>query len=497
MYKFASGGTTKNLLQEFMYAAGKDPALATQRGIQYARQQGWTPEQTVQEWNQALGTNFTIGDFYRVTGLTPQDLTFAESQPTFSNFGETGGWDFGKNAVYDPQTKLIKAPGTVFQSGKDAIVSDELFWNPHSVTGKDLQKRIQDTQTQGQRAGVVITPYAVFQGKATNEQLLDEIKNSGTDFVTLDPYYLGFGPSSQELLDWTKSFIPQVNALGKEVKLVTQGFAPKGLEQQTLEHNQKMLAMPGVKEFINFGLEDAKDLQNDPNWVSIANDYGVVPKSNQTLTPATAPAHAPVPVTSSGGIAGLMPASQTALNNNGDVVADIYQATGAAPAPAAFGAAPATTGIAALMPGASQTGPINIGSGAYQATSTAPNTVATAPAGQKSELKALLPQGWQSYNPQQKIDWFNQNKVTENQLLSANAGVTKEDIDWMKGKGYLGAYPAAQSTGPVTGTFDPTNAQTQQSSVQRLVEELQRQPRRETPVPMPDSFRQGGRVRMI
>ena len=281
-----------NPVYDFMSAAGQDPALATQRGIQYARQQGWTPEQTTQQWNQALGTNFTLDDFYRVTGLTPNDPSFAGSNATFSNFGDTGSWDFGAGAVYDPQTNLIKAPGTVFQSGKDAIVSDELFWNPHSVTGPDLQKRIQDAQAQGQRAGVVITPYAVFQGKATNEQLLNEIKNSGTDFVTIDPYYLGFGASSKELLDWARTFVPQVRALGKEVKLVTQGFAPKGQEQQTLEHNQKMLAIPGVSEFINFGLEDAKDLQGDPNWVSIGNDYGKVVAPTSTSTSA-APTFAP------------------------------------------------------------------------------------------------------------------------------------------------------------------------------------------------------------
>jgi len=191
----------------------------------------------------------------------------------FSNFGDTGSWDFGAGASYDPATKLIKSPGTVFQSGKDAIVSDELFWNQHSVTGQELKDRVKATQDQGQRAGVVITPYAVFQGKATDEQLLTEIANSGSDFVVLDPYYLNFGPSSEWLVNWTQNFIPQLRALGKDVKLVTQGFAPKGKEQEALEHNQKILAIPGVSEVINFGLEDAKDLQDDPNWVSLSNDF--------------------------------------------------------------------------------------------------------------------------------------------------------------------------------------------------------------------------------
>jgi hypothetical protein len=57
--------------RDYMYAGGADDTLATQRGLQYAAQQGWTPGQTVSEWNQALGTNFTLDDYYRVTGTTP------------------------------------------------------------------------------------------------------------------------------------------------------------------------------------------------------------------------------------------------------------------------------------------------------------------------------------------------------------------------------------------------------------------------------------------
>jgi hypothetical protein len=47
-----------------------------------------------------------------------------------------------------------------------------------------------------------------------------------------------------------------------------------------------------------------------------------------------------------------------------------------------------------------------------------------------------LPAGWESFSPTQKIDWFNQNGVTEDQLLAA--GVGQGDIDWMKGQGYTG-----------------------------------------------------------
>lgn len=47
-----------------------------------------------------------------------------------------------------------------------------------------------------------------------------------------------------------------------------------------------------------------------------------------------------------------------------------------------------------------------------------------------------LPQGWDTYNPQQKIDFFNQNKITPQQLLAS--GVAQSDIDYMRGQGYTG-----------------------------------------------------------
>ena len=68
--------------RDYMYAGGADDTLATQRGLQYAAQQGWTPGQTVSEWNQALGTNFTLDDYYRVTGTQPPAVTPTPTTPT-------------------------------------------------------------------------------------------------------------------------------------------------------------------------------------------------------------------------------------------------------------------------------------------------------------------------------------------------------------------------------------------------------------------------------
>ena len=270
--------------KNYIYSGGLNDAEATKRGIEWVVSQGMRPQDAVNLWNQALGTSFNVSDLFSRTG----------SGPEFTNFGQKGSWQTGANAENDAQTGMIRSADSYFQRGNEVVVSDELFWNPNSPTGAALAAKIQTASQQGQRPGVVITPYAVFQGKATNEQLLNEVKNSGASFVALDPY-LGWGVSADDLFEWTKNFIPQLNALGKEVKLVTQGFAKKGEEEATKAYNDKLLSLPGVSEVVNFGLEDwfpegseeAKQLFSaSSEWVPLGNDYK--PSEKKTIgEPAT------------------------------------------------------------------------------------------------------------------------------------------------------------------------------------------------------------------
>ena len=262
---------TPEWFKNYIYQGGADDAAATQRGIDYVLSEGMRPQDAVNLWNQSLGTNFSVSDLFKQTG----------SGPVMSNFGDSYSWKTGEKAENDPVTGMIKSAGSYFQKGNESVVSDELFWNPNSPTGKDLQQKIEDARNQGQRPGIVITPYAVFQGKATNEQLLNEVANSGADFVALDPY-LGWGVPADKLYEWTKDFIPKLNALGKEVKLVTQGFAKKGEEDAAHAYNQQLLALPGISEFVNFGLEDwfpegskeAEDLYSSKSeWTPLNNDF--------------------------------------------------------------------------------------------------------------------------------------------------------------------------------------------------------------------------------
>lgn len=50
------------------------------------------------------------------------------------------------------------------------------------------------------------------------------------------------------------------------------------------------------------------------------------------------------------------------------------------------------------------------------------------------------PEGWDQYTPQKKIEFFNNNNVSEAKLKQM--GVPQSDLDWMKQNGYTGVAPA-------------------------------------------------------
>jgi len=50
--------------------------------------------------------------------------------------------------------------------------------------------------------------------------------------------------------------------------------------------------------------------------------------------------------------------------------------------------------------------------------------------------KVTLPSNWETYTAERKISFFNQNSITETMLLEA--GVSMDDITWMKANGYTG-----------------------------------------------------------
>jgi len=82
-------------------------------------------------------------------------------------------------------------------------------------------------------------------------------------------------------------------------------------------------------------------------------------------------------------------------------------------------------------------------------------TVTQTPAAQESIQVggATLPSGWDNFSPTQKINWFNQNGITPEQLREV--GVGDDDINYMRSAGYTVGAPAAtpdttQPTGGIT-----------------------------------------------
>jgi len=77
-----------------------------------------------------------------------------------------------------------------------------------------------------------------------------------------------------------------------------------------------------------------------------------------------------------------------------------------------------------------------------------------------------LPSGWANYKPNQKIEWFNANGVTPNDL--ASIGVTADEIDWMLANG-LKDNPSAEIENKVSAsTAQDLKAQANQSYVTRI-----------------------------
>lgn len=68
-----------------------------------------------------------------------------------------------------------------------------------------------------------------------------------------------------------------------------------------------------------------------------------------------------------------------------------------------------------------------------------------------------LPQGWENFNPGQKIAYFNQANITPTDLR--NVGVPESDITWMKTQGYTAGTPAPvvppTTTVNIPGTVTP------------------------------------------
>lgn len=275
----ASIGTTTpqtgsaDWFKQYIYQGGADDATATQRGLDWAKQQGLTPVQTVNLWNQSLGTDFTAKDFYDATGIDLPKAPNAPPEgqmPNLSFFGREGGWDLASGAFVDPTRGRVYEPpsGVVFQRGNEVIVGDELFWSPYAPTGDKLKGLVQQNQANGYRVGTVVSPYATLVGSqegkeppVTIKQLAQEVANSGVDFVAIDPYVGWFDIKSEDLVNWSKQFLDEMRALGKDTILVMQNDVPgANTKEEVFAHNRSLMNIPGFSEYVAYSeMPDEKD----------------------------------------------------------------------------------------------------------------------------------------------------------------------------------------------------------------------------------------------
>lgn len=81
--------------KQYMYQGGADDATATQRGLEYISQQGMQPLEAVNLWNQALGTQFSVNDFYRVGDAPAPSTTtvFGDSISSVVGYNRDGSAD--------------------------------------------------------------------------------------------------------------------------------------------------------------------------------------------------------------------------------------------------------------------------------------------------------------------------------------------------------------------------------------------------------------------
>lgn len=189
--------------QEFrnlIYAGGADDAVATQRGVDYLKNMGYTPTEATSLFNQALGTNFTVGDYNRVAGpatgnafrdyiyegtggndtlATVRGINYAQSlglnpQQTVDLFNTSLGTNF-------TQADLTRASGEVSNLSAGATQGAGL------LTGNDFKNYIyQGTGGDDTQATVRGILYADSLG-LNPQQTVNLFNNSlGTNFTTDD-----------------------------------------------------------------------------------------------------------------------------------------------------------------------------------------------------------------------------------------------------------------------------------------------------------------------
>ena len=186
--------------KNYMYAGGANDATATQRGVDYLKNMGYTPTEATNLFNQALGTNFTVGDYNRVagqvTGNAFRDYIY-EGTGGNDTLATVRGINYAKSLGLTPQQTVDlfnNSLGTNFTTADLARASGEVSnlsagatQGAGLLTGNDFKNYIyQGTGGDDTQATVRGILYADSLG-LTPQQTVDLFNNSlGTNFTTAD-----------------------------------------------------------------------------------------------------------------------------------------------------------------------------------------------------------------------------------------------------------------------------------------------------------------------
>ena len=325
------------------------------------------------------------------------------------------------------------------------VVSDEGYWNPNAPIGEDLNKAVSWARDQGLQAGVVVSPYSwdgfgkdaigesTDSGSAHPRMMpgasFDQLKEymNAADFVVTDPYVVSAQtatPGVQEkLIQITGMIGDHAQETGKPAWLVLGGSsAPKGTDPNTIYNYTDNLLANTANKFNQVSVYEGTRDGGDTTWdylqaADILAKNGIQPTGNYGQAFET---RQPVPPTPALGYdIGSLKVGSVQDFLSGPNLQD----------PSNWG---------------KQTGYLDPASELAKTLAEKQQPTAPQQPAALTGLAGSLPSGWSGYDASQKIDWFNQNKVTPEQLLGAGAGVTQSDIDWMKGQGYLGSYDMPQ-----------------------------------------------------
>lgn len=196
----ASTQITPQEFKNLIYAGGATDAVATQRGVDYLKNMGYTPTEATKIFNDALGTNFTVGDYNRVAGPVSgnafRDYIY-EGTGGNDTLATVRGINYAKSLGLNPQQTVDlfnTSLGTNFTTADLARASGEVTnlsagatQGAGLLTGNDFKNYIyQGTGGDDTQATVRGILYADSLG-LTPQQTVNLFNTSlGTNFTTDD-----------------------------------------------------------------------------------------------------------------------------------------------------------------------------------------------------------------------------------------------------------------------------------------------------------------------